>query len=100
VSRFKDYPNPVSGRCASSRHFEAIAAGACQILFPGRYNDILQPDEHYLPLARDFSNIADVLARFRDDDERRRLVQRTREYVLAAHTLRHRVQAMTSWIGL
>jgi hypothetical protein len=96
---FKDYPNPVSGRCVSSRHFEAIAAGACQILLPGRYNDILRPDEHYLALARDFGNVDDVLARFRDVSERRRMVERTREYVLAEHTLRHRVAAMAAWIG-
>ena len=97
---FKGYANPVSGRCVSSRHFESIAAGACQILLPGRYNDILKPDEHYLALARDFSNVDDVLARFRDVTARRRMVERTLEYVRAGHTLRHRVAAMAAWIGL
>jgi hypothetical protein len=97
---FKDYPGPVSGRCVSSRHFEAIAAGACQILLPGRYNDILRADEHYLALARDFSNVDDVLARFRDVGERRRMVERTRDHVLSGHPLRHRVAAMAAWIGL
>jgi hypothetical protein len=97
---FKDYPNPISGRCVSSRHFEAIAAGACQVLLPGRYNDILKSDEHYLSLARDFSNVDDVMARFKDVEARRRMVERTREYVRAEHTLRHRIAAMAAWIGL
>src|SRR3990172_1592647 len=73
----------VSGKTISSRHFDAIGALTCQIMFPGRYGDILEADRHYLALERDFSNIDDVLARFLDDTTRSRLVRDTREWVVA-----------------
>jgi len=97
---FKDYPDPVSGRVVSSRHFEAIGANCAQVLFPGRYNDILRAGEHYLPLARDFSNVDDVLRRFRDVALRRRMVEDTAAYVRDAHTLRHRIAGLARWVAL
>jgi hypothetical protein len=50
----------------SPRHFEAIAARTALVLFPGDYSGILQPGVHYIPLAKDFSNIEAVVARIRD----------------------------------
>jgi hypothetical protein len=50
----------------SPRLLEAALAGACQILVPGRYLGILKPDEHYIPLASDFSNIDTVHAQLTD----------------------------------
>jgi hypothetical protein len=38
-----------NGKCISSRHFDAIAAGAWQILAPGKYNELLIPDTHFTP---------------------------------------------------
>ncbi len=90
----------VSGKTISSRHFDAIGALTCQILFRGRYGDILEPDRHYLALERDFSNIDDVLARFLDDTTRNRLVRDTREWAMANHTYRHRVDALLVALGL
>jgi hypothetical protein len=97
---FRDYPKPVSGRCISSRHFDAIGARTCQVMFPGRYNDILRPDEHYLALRRDFGDVEDVLRRLRDDAHRLALVDRTYEYARGAHTLTHRVDHLLRAIGL
>ena len=89
----------VSGKGVSSRHFDAIGTETCQILLPGRYNDLLEPDRHYLCLAPDFSNIDDVLGRFRDDAHRLRLVRETREWALADHTYAHRVRALIAAVG-
>jgi hypothetical protein len=50
----------------SPRLFEAALAGSCQVLVPGHYLGVLHPDEHYIPLAADFSNIAAVLDELRD----------------------------------
>ena len=91
---FLDYSNPVSGKMISSRHFDAIGTKTCQIMFPGRFNDILKPDEHYISLNRDFSNIDEVLKRFRDDEYRENMVDRVREYVMDAHTHRHRIEKL------
>ena len=52
-------------RTISPRHFESAALGICQILFEGKYSGILTPGEHYIPLEKDFSNLDDVLAKFR-----------------------------------
>jgi hypothetical protein len=97
---FKDYPDPLSGRALSSRHFDAIGAKTCQILFPGRFNDLLSADQHYLALARDFSNVDDVLRRFRDVGVRRSMVENTYAYARDAHTLAHRIAELVRWIGL
>ncbi len=53
-------------RTTSSRHFEAAAMGVCQIMYEGRYAGVLEADRHYLALRKDFSNLDDVLDRFRD----------------------------------
>lgn len=89
----------VSGKCISSRHFDAIGTETCQILFPGRYNDLLEAGRHYLCLQPDFSNIHEVLAQFRDDTARLRLVRETREWALAEHTYRHRVASLVAAVS-
>ena len=89
----------VSGKGISSRHFDAIGTETCQILFPGRYNDILEADRHYLCLQADFSNIDDVLARFRDDRLRGELVRETREWALSEHTYQHRVATLVDAVS-
>lgn len=93
-ARFFHTPNPLSGKAISSRHFDAVGTRTCQILFPGRYSDILEPDRHYLRLERDFSNLDEVLERFRDPAVRRDLTREAEAHVLARHTHAHRVQAM------
>jgi hypothetical protein len=89
-----------SGKCVSSRHFEAIGTETCQILFPGRYNDLLVADEHYLCVQTDFSNVDDVLGRFRDDSLRSQIVRAAREWALEHHTHRHRVRALLDEVGV
>jgi hypothetical protein len=84
----------VSGKCVSSRHFDAIGTGTAQILFPGRYNDLLEPGRHYLRLEPDFSNIDEVLDALADAPARRALVEGAREWALDQHTYAHRVRAL------
>jgi hypothetical protein len=65
------YEDRVFYRTISPRHFEAAAFRVCPILFEGRYSGILEPGRHYLPLAKDFSNLDEVIGRFRDPAVRR-----------------------------
>lgn len=96
---FKDTPkSPESGKCVSSRHFDAIGTKTCQIMFPGRFNDILKADEHYIALTPDFSNIDDVLERFRDPIFRQAMADRSYEYVLDQHTYAHRLSSIRKWL--
>jgi spore maturation protein CgeB len=83
-------------KCMAPRHFEAAATKTCQIMFAGRFNDVLEADTHYLALADDFSNVDDVLARFRDEDCRQAMVDRLFDHVMAGHTYRHRLDALAA----
>jgi len=86
----------VSGKSISSRHFEPIGAKTCQILLEGGYNGILRPDEHYIPVRRDLSDIREALAKFRDEDYRRKIADTAYEHVMAGHTYDHRVTHLIS----
>jgi hypothetical protein len=85
---------PVYSKCISSRHFEAAATGTCQLLMRGRYNDILEADQHYIPLAPDLGDISTAIERFRDPGERQRIADAAFELVQEYHTYRHRLEAL------
>jgi hypothetical protein len=82
------------GKCISSRHFDAAGTKTCQIMFRGRFNDILEADRHYLAVDHDFANLDDVLRRFADAGERRVIVERTYDHVMAGHTYAHRMHQL------
>jgi hypothetical protein len=84
----------VSGKSISSRHFEPIGTKTCQLLLEGHYNGILQPNEHYIPIHKDLSNVREAVERFRDESLRTRIVERAYEYVMDEHTYRHRVASL------
>jgi hypothetical protein len=84
----------LSGKAISSRHFEPIGTKTCQILLDGDYNGILNSDEHYISVRKDLSNIHEAVKRFKDEDYRKAMVERTYEYVMSQHTYRHRVEAL------
>jgi hypothetical protein len=84
--------SPFYGKCISSRHFDAAGTKTCQIMFRGRFNDILVADEHYIALKSDFSNIDAVLATFRDSAKRQEIAERAYDLVLSKHTYQHRMQ--------
>jgi hypothetical protein len=88
---FAQYSHPVSGKAISSRHFEPIGTKTCQILLEGDYNGILQPDRDYICLKKDYSNIDEVVRRFRDDGYRADLVNRALDHILSEHTYARRV---------
>lgn len=46
------------------------------VLFEGEYSGVLAPGRHYIPLRKDFSNFADVIAALRDTAGLQRMVDR------------------------
>ena len=50
----------------SPRQFEAAALRTAMVLHPGEYSRVVEPWTHYIPLEKDFSNIAEVAERIRD----------------------------------
>jgi hypothetical protein len=51
----------------SPRIFEAAALRTAMILFPGGYSGVVEPETHYIPLEKDFSNMDEVVAELRDN---------------------------------
>ena len=82
----------INGKCISSRHFDAIGTKTCPIMCRGRFNDILEADRHYLALNDDFSNLENVLYRFKDSAERKVIVEDAYAHVLAGHSYAHRME--------
>jgi hypothetical protein len=71
-------------RTVSPRHFEAAALRVCQIMFEGSYSGVLEPMIHYIPLRKDFSNLDEVVQRFRDHELRRTLTENAYSTLIAS----------------
>ena len=78
------YEGNVMMNIISPRVFEAIAAGTALVLFPGEYSGVIEPGRHYIPLERDFSNLADVAEQLRDLDRLTELTERAHEEIIAS----------------
>lgn len=70
-------------RVLTPRLFEAITLRTALVLYPGEYNDLLKPWDHYIPLREDFANWNDVRAALLDDEFLCGLVARAYNDVLA-----------------
>jgi len=60
----------------SPKIFEAIRLRTALVCFEGGYSGVIQPDIHYIPLKKDYSNIDDVLAKLEDVDYLKALTDR------------------------
>lgn len=97
---FRDHQKcPVYSKAISSRHFDAIGTKTLHIMYPGRYNDILKPGEHYFELRRDHKNMDELKALLSDQEACARITNNTYEYVRSAHTHAHRLDKLVSVVG-
>ena len=71
-------------RAISPRIFEAVALGCALVLFPGEYSGIIRPHEHYIPLEKDFSNIAQVTEKLKNLNELERMTARAYQDLIAS----------------
>jgi hypothetical protein len=60
----------------SPKIFEAIRLRTALVLFEGDYSGVVQPDRHYIPLKKDYSNFDEVVAKLRDVPYLRELTDR------------------------
>jgi hypothetical protein len=65
----------------SPRHFEAVVTKTPQVLVEGAYDGVLEPHRHYLPLARDLSNLDEVLEQLKDTDHLAEIAERAYEEI-------------------
>jgi hypothetical protein len=66
----------------SPRHLEACATKTCQVLIEGNYNGILKPGIHYIEVKNDFSNLDEVFAKMKDEELRKKIVERAYDDVV------------------
>jgi hypothetical protein len=71
-------------RTLGPRHLEAAAFRICQVLFEGEYSGAMEPMVHYIPLAKDFGNLDEVLELLEDPQRRRRIVDRAHADLIAS----------------
>lgn len=60
----------------SPRVFECAAAGSTLVQLAGKYGGYLEPGVHYIEIAKDYSNVADVIEQIRDDGLVRKIAKR------------------------
>jgi hypothetical protein len=84
----RDLTGPYEGKVvintASPRLFEAAALRTAMILFRGAYGGVVEPERHYIPLEKDFSNIEEVVERARDIAYLDELAHRTYDDLVAS----------------
>ncbi len=78
----KDVDGQIVMNQMAPKIFEAIACRTALVLFEGRYSGILVPEQHYIPLRKDFSNVDDVLQRLHDDAALEAMAQRAYDDVI------------------
>ena len=68
----------------SPRVFEAVALHSTMVQHEGGYAGVLVPDEHYICVKRDYSNIAEVVARIKDEGFCRAMAARAHRDLVAS----------------
>lgn len=63
---FKDREGEIDSSVISPRAFEAVAIRTLLIMYEGEYSGIFKPWRHYVPLKKDHSNMAEVVAVLKD----------------------------------
>lgn len=91
---FRPYTDPIEpdydmGQI-SPRVFEAAAMRTPMVLFTGRYSGLIKPDEHYIELKKDFSNVEAVLARLGDLDALEQMAQRAYDRLVTSDDFSYR----------
>ena len=79
----------------SPRVFEAAALGCTLVHHEGLYGGILRPDEHYVCVRRDYSNVGDVLDRVRDRGFCRDMATRAHRDLIASE--RYSFRSFARW---
>ena len=71
-----DVPTPVQMGQVSPKVFEAIRLRTALVLFEGAYSGVVEPERHYIPLKKDYSNARAVFEAISDLDYLRGVTER------------------------
>ena len=75
------HENNVRMNQISPKIFETIALKTGLVLFEGTYSNVIWPDEHFIPLRKDYANVDDVFTQLADVDHMQGMVDRAYEHV-------------------
>lgn len=78
------YENNIYYRTISPRIFEMAALRVTMILYEGKYQGILKPFVHYIPLKKDLSNFSDVIKYIQDEELALRLAENAYNDLIAS----------------
>jgi hypothetical protein len=78
----RPYEGNVVVNVVSPRVFEAAALGTALVMFPGEYSHTVLPDEHYIVLEKNFSNMDDVAEKLKDVEYLNALTTRASDHVV------------------
>ena len=81
----------VEASCISSRHFDSIASGACNVLVEGSYSNLLEPDVHYINLKSDLSNYKEVIEKIMDHKFTENIAKKALKHAERFHTIEKRI---------
>ncbi len=91
----RGFDGQISMAQISPRCFEAAAARTLMILYEGQYSGRLQAWRHFVPLKKDHSNMAEVVAVLRDDKRATEIITRAyNECALAPENSYEALQAV------
>lgn len=90
---------PLYSKAISSRHFDSIGTQTLNIMFPGRYNDILTPYKHYFPLQKDFSNVDDLMSLLKEESEIEKIIREAHTFVRENHTHHERLNNLLRFLS-
>ena len=96
---FRGYQGAVPLRIMSGRNVEAAGTKTVQILFEGCYDGYFVPNEHYIPLEKDFSNADEAIRKFRDLSFSSRLVDNAYSMVLESLTYPKLIDRLRAALG-
>ncbi len=89
---------PVYTKAISSRHFDAIGTKTLQIMYPGRYNDILIPGKHYFELKSDHSNVEELKDLLFDEKTINEITESAYYHVIIHHTHKNRLDQLLKFL--
>lgn len=95
---FRSVENPTPCRMISGRHIEAAGTKTTQLLVEGNYNNYLQPDEHYIPIKKDFSNLKEAREKFDDQEYCKRITNNAYEIVREKLTYKKLLDKFTGYL--
>ena len=96
---FDCYGPAIPMRIVSGRQAEAAACMTVQILFEGKYGGFFEPDNHYISLNKNFSNIDEVMLKFSDLEYCSKITKNAYEVAVSEFTYEILIKKLHVLIG-